>query len=312
MSKVSVIVPVHNTATFLPRCVNSLTAQNLTDIEIILVENCSTDNSLEVCHQLAQKDSRIKVISIDKGDPSIARNEGVNIATGDYVGFVDSDDFIAPEMYEEMYNLAIEHDLGLVNCTFHMQYDDGSRRYRMPNDGVISILSAKEMTILNLNDKVSKVYPTLLVRRELFEGFTIPSAMYFEDRASTHLLAARATRSANINKAYYSYFSRGNSRMHVQHENFKRMYDFIRATYWRLEFIRDTELFADKERIDIFSRCAEQYIRKLRHLLRLGKTDEERAATVEYCRRMDTIIPKQVRLPLRARAIRWYIRMFVI
>ncbi len=311
MPKVSIIVPVHNTASYLRRCVASLTAQRLSDIEIVLVENCSTDNSLEMCHALAGEDNRIKVISIKQGDPSIARNEGVKVATGEFLGFVDSDDFIAPEMYEDMYNLAIEHNLGLVCCTFHMQYDDGSTKYRLPNDGSIQFYSAKEMTILNLNDKVSKVFPTLLVRRDLFENFTIPSAMYFEDRASTHLLMARAERAANINKAYYSYFSRGSSRMHVQHENFKRMHDFIRATYWRLEFIRDTELFTDEERIGVFSRCAEQYIRKLRHLLRLAKNEQERSTTIECCRRMD-IIPKGVRLPLRARAIRWYIRTFVI
>jgi len=312
MKRISIIVPVHNTADLLPRCVNSLTAQKISDIEIILVENCSTDNSLEVCKTFAEGDSRIKVITIEQGDPSIARNEGVKVATGDYIGFVDSDDFVSPDMYNDMYSLAIQHDLGLVCCTFHMAYDDGSTKYRLPNDGSIRILTAKEITILNLNDKISKVFPTILAKRELFNGFTIPSAMYFEDRASTHLLMARSGRAAAINRAYYSYYSRQDSRMHVQHDNFRQMCDFIRATYWRLEFIRDSELFTDKERIEVSSRCAEQYLRKLRHLLRFADNAKSRAIAKEWCSKIDEIIPQGVRLPLRARIIRWYIEKFVI
>ena len=79
MPKVSIIVPVHNTEKYLQACVESLTAQTLADIEIILVENCSTDNSLTLCHKLSATDDRIKVVSIDKADLSTARNEGIRL-----------------------------------------------------------------------------------------------------------------------------------------------------------------------------------------------------------------------------------------
>ncbi len=311
MPKVSIVVPVHNTADLLPRCVNSLTAQRLSDIEIILVENCSTDGSLGVCKTLAEADNRIKVMSIEQGDPSIARNEGIKVATGDYIGFVDSDDFISPDMYYDMYDVAAKHNLGLVCCTFHMVYDDGSTKCRLPNDGTVEILDAKEMTILNLNDKISKVFPTLLVRRDLFENFTIPAAMFFEDRASTHLLTARSGRAAIVKRAYYSYYSRRGSRMHLRHEQFRRMLDFIRATYWRLEFIRKSELFSDAERVEVSRRCAEQYLRKSYHLLRLADNAERRAIAKEWCGKADEIIPRGVRLPLRARVIRWYLHLIL-
>ena len=83
MPKVSIIVPVHNTEKYLQACIDSLTAQSLGDIEIILVENCSTDNSLALCHEIAKSDSRIKVLSIDKADLSTARNEGIKVASGE-------------------------------------------------------------------------------------------------------------------------------------------------------------------------------------------------------------------------------------
>jgi glycosyltransferase involved in cell wall biosynthesis len=100
MSKVSVIVPVHNTVKYIDTCVRSLRQQTLKDIEIILVENASDDGSLERCHELASADERIKVIHSDIGDLSHARNLGIECATSEYVAFVDSDDTVAGDMYQ--------------------------------------------------------------------------------------------------------------------------------------------------------------------------------------------------------------------
>ena len=142
MPKVSIIVPVHNTERYLQACIDSLTAQTLTDIEIVLVENCSTDNSLALCHKLAEGDPRIKVLSIDKADLSTARNEGVKVATGDYIGFVDSDDTVLPEMCEELYALATKYDLGLVCFMLHKVYDNRADKYPYANDGAVKVLTA--------------------------------------------------------------------------------------------------------------------------------------------------------------------------
>ena len=310
MTKLSIIVPVHNTATYLPKCVASLAEQSVDDMEIILVENCSTDNSLEVCHALAEADTRVKVISIAEGHPSAARNAGIKIAQGDYLGFVDRDDFVDKEMYGDMYSLAVEHNLGVVACSFRMEYDDGTTKCAMPNDGSIQLLSGKEITLLNLHDKISRVIPTMLIKRELLAEFEFPSGVYFEDRATTHMLMSRAERGGVINRAYYGYFSRKGSRMH-NGDNFKRMRDFVWANSCRLEFVRTSPLFTDSERAYAAERCAEQYLRKLRHLLRLASTAEEREEALLWCRKIE-LISKAVRLPLKARAIRWYIRMFVI
>ena len=102
MCKVSIIVPVHNTEQYLPTTVESLLAQTYKNIEIILVENASTDGSLALCHALADKYDRIKVIHTDIAGPANARNMGIDAATGEYIGFVDSDDTVDPDMYEKM------------------------------------------------------------------------------------------------------------------------------------------------------------------------------------------------------------------
>lgn len=102
MPKISVIVPVYNAEKYLNECVDSILAQTLQDIEVILVDDGSTDNSPAICDEYAEKDSRVVVIHKENGRASSARNAGIRVATGDYIAFVDSDDWISPEMYETM------------------------------------------------------------------------------------------------------------------------------------------------------------------------------------------------------------------
>ena len=106
--KVSVIVPVHNTAPWLDRCVESVRAQTLRDIEIILVENRSTDASPELCDAYPAADARIRVLHLAEAGLSRARNAGLAVATAPYVGFVDSDDYIEPDMFRRLYDAAVE------------------------------------------------------------------------------------------------------------------------------------------------------------------------------------------------------------
>ena len=109
MPKVSVIIPVYNTEKYLRKCLDSVCNQTLSDIEIICVNDCSTDNSFEILKEYALKDDRIKLIDFkeNKG-AAVARNTGIDEAKGEYIGFVDSDDFIDLDFYEKLYNKAIE------------------------------------------------------------------------------------------------------------------------------------------------------------------------------------------------------------
>ena len=112
--KVSIIVPVYNAEKYLERCVNSLRNQTLKDIEIILVDDSSTDASLEICNQMAIDDSRIKVIHKANEGAGLARNAALAIASGEYIGFVDSDDFVEFNMFETLYDKAVMYSSDLV------------------------------------------------------------------------------------------------------------------------------------------------------------------------------------------------------
>lgn len=119
--KVSVIVPVHNSELTLERCLDSIVCQTLADIEIILINNASTDKSEEICLKYAANDDRINYVKIDISGVSNARNIGKNMANGEYVAFVDSDDYIATNMYELLYNKALSDSADVVMCGFNKE-----------------------------------------------------------------------------------------------------------------------------------------------------------------------------------------------
>ena len=112
--KVSIIVPVYNAEKYLQRCVNSLRNQSMREIEIILVDDSSTDTSLALCHQAAGEDPRIKVLHKQNEGAGKARNTALAVATGEYIGFVDCDDFVAPDMFQTLYEKAEQYRSDLV------------------------------------------------------------------------------------------------------------------------------------------------------------------------------------------------------
>ena len=112
--KVSIIIPVYNTEKYLKRCMDSITAQTLKELEIIIVDDGSKEPCAALCDELAKADSRIKVIHKKNAGSGYARNTGLEYATGEYVGFVDSDDYINPDMYQSLYDSAVKYDADLV------------------------------------------------------------------------------------------------------------------------------------------------------------------------------------------------------
>ena len=119
---ISVIVPVYNVAEYLSRCVDSILAQSYGNLQIILVNDGSSDDSGRICEEYAKKDTRIQVIHQKNGGLSSARNAGLDVSSGQYVGFVDSDDWIEPEMYEEMLAL-MERNAAQLVCAGRYDVD---------------------------------------------------------------------------------------------------------------------------------------------------------------------------------------------
>lgn len=131
MSKplISVIVPVYKAEPYLEKCVDSIRNQTYQNLEIILVDDGSPDRCGEMCDELAGEDSRIRVIHKENGGQSSARNAGLDIMTGEFVGFVDSDDWIEPDMYQKLYDLTVKHNAQIAACGIRQEYANGSFAY---------------------------------------------------------------------------------------------------------------------------------------------------------------------------------------
>lgn len=139
--KVSVIVPVYNAEEFLHRCVDSLLNQTLEDIEIILIDDGSKDSSPAICDEYAEKHDNITVLHLENGGPARARNKGIEIAKGDYIGFADSDDYCHVEQFEKLYNNAKENNSDIAMCSFFV---DNTKEIKPVNIAFDSLCSSND------------------------------------------------------------------------------------------------------------------------------------------------------------------------
>ncbi|MBQ8615735.1 MAG: glycosyltransferase, partial [Clostridia bacterium] len=127
MKKISIILPVYNVENYLDKCLTSLVNQTYQNLEIILVNDGSPDNSGEVCENWAKKDSRIKVLHKANGGVSSARNFGLDNATGDFIGFIDPDDFVELDMYEKLLNALNSQNATMAMCRYQNVFENSDR-----------------------------------------------------------------------------------------------------------------------------------------------------------------------------------------
>jgi hypothetical protein len=196
-----------------------------------------------------------------------------------------------------------------VCVNLHKVFDNRDDKYLYPEDGSVRILSAKEMTTLNITDKSPAYVCTHLFKRSLFDTLAFPENIYYEDRASTFRFTAACGKGAIINRSYYRYYCRQGSIS--RSFGWKHFRDFAYANLCRLEFINHSGLFSKEEMVSVASASADSFLRKLRHMLSKAKTPEQRSEALAWCKKLD-LIPTGTRLPLKARLIRLYIRYFIL
>lgn len=220
MSKVSIIVPIYNVEDYLGKCLDSLTNQTYKDIEIICVDDGSKDNSLQVAKEYEKEDKRIKVYTKENGGLSDARNYGIKYATGDYLLFIDSDDYIELSTVEKCINKVNETGADIV--VFDLMYvsDNGSQVSSGGNFDVTSINEWKDLIYIN-NSACNK-----LIKKELMNDVSFPKGLNFEDLATIPILLTKANKVAKINEALYYYVQRGNS---IAHSINDKIFDVYKA-----------------------------------------------------------------------------------
>ena len=211
MPKVSVIVPIYNVEKYLEKCINSLLSQTLEDIQIILVNDGSKDNSGNIAKEY-EKNNKDRVIYVEKenGGLSDARNYGLKYATGDFIAFLDSDDYIEKNAYEEMYNKAIEENADYVECDFIWEFPN---KIRM--DKQYPYKNKKEMLSF-----VRVVAWNKLIKRQLItdNNLEFPKGLRYEDVEFTYKLIPFINKFAYVDKPFIHYVQRKGSIANVQNE----------------------------------------------------------------------------------------------
>jgi len=253
MSKyiVSAIIPVHNTAFYLDRCLGSILGQSLSGIEIILVDDSSTDGSSAMCDEYAKSYSQIQVLHLSKNAGlSAARNAGLKIASAPYIGFIDSDDYIEPEMYADLLNAMLSNKADMAYCNFCYEYLDGRIEHPYPNSGQKVLRNVRDVVLDILREKVSSSSCTKLYKKEIFFNNEFPDSVYFEDHAVIYKWIATLKRIVWVDRAYYHYLQREDSICHTM--TGIKHYHYFSAEYPRLSFAIEYG-FREKEEIEIIN-----------------------------------------------------------
>lgn len=174
---ISVIVPCYKVEQWLPACLDSLLAQTYPNMEFICVDDGSPDRSGAILDDYAKKDSRIKVIHQANGGLSAARNAGLDIAAGEYIGFVDSDDSVEPEMYRTLYDLLRRYDADIADCAAVLDTDTGKE-----DQAGIAVYRGGEAVFAGvLLDKIATPVWSKLYKKDLWRGLRFPAGKYYED-----------------------------------------------------------------------------------------------------------------------------------
>lgn len=208
---ISIIIPIYNVEKYLAQCLDSIIHQTYKNLEIILIDDWSTDNSWKICDEYSKKDERIKVFHTKNWGLSTARNIWLKHSNGEYIWYIDSDDFIATDMYEILYKAAIESDSDITICNRHIwdQYNNWTENKKFPKE-----------TFVSTDEALDNFYKSMYVWNKLYKKNLIKDISFVEMLAQDVLynftLFKKAKRICCINKCGYYYRHNPTSRQHTR------------------------------------------------------------------------------------------------
>ena len=234
---ISIIVPIYKVEKYLDRCINSILNQTFKDFELILVDDGSPDRCGDICEEYAKKDKRIKVIHKENGGLSDARNAGLDIAKGEYIGFVDSDDWIEIDMYEKLYYSCElnDSDISIIGV------------YEINENGNIIDQYIPSLDKIGLKDILKRAPPwNKLFKRELFynNNLKFKEGRFYEDLELIPKLFIQSKKISCVNYNGYNYLQRSSSTTHVKD---KKILDNLWAYTKIKEYLVNQDLYRDYE-----------------------------------------------------------------
>ena len=272
---ISIIVPVYNVEKYLDKCIESILNQTYKNLEIILVDDGSKDNCPKICDDYAVKDNRIKVIHKINGGLSSARNEGLKVTNGDYISFVDSDDFIEKEMLYKLLHTLEKNDSDIAICGYNAVDEEGVvlEKLKLLDKNHEEIIISKVESQNDYFEKKNKrgIYTVAwnkLYKKELFLNKAFPEGRLHEDEALTFKLLYEAKKIVYLNEALYNYLIRNNSIMAMEIK--KERFALFDAYLERVDF------YLDNKENNLCDKMVKQYMRMFGQYIEWSKTAPDR------------------------------------
>lgn len=233
---ISVIIPVYNVSGYLAQCLESVLGQTYTNLQIICVDDGSTDGSGEICDFYAKKDSRLQVIHQKNAGAGAARNVGLSAAEGDFIGFVDSDDYIAPEMYQSLLDALIQTDSDIAACNTVEIFQN--RIVGNDSGGELQCFSGIELLKKTAEHWKYYIMVNKLFRRELVQGIYFPEGNIVDDGFYTYKIIAKSESVVWIERGLYYYRQRRSSVMNLAAYKERRNLDAVSLAKQKLEYVK--------------------------------------------------------------------------
>ena len=255
---ISVIVPIYNVEKYLARCVDSIVNQTYKNLEIILVDDGSPDRCPQMCDDYAEKDSRIKVVHKKNGGLSDARNAGMVVATGEYISFIDSDDYVSDDFFECLLDVMNKENSDIAECSVVKFYED-NRFDEFSDDLSVKTYDTQDaMSALIAENQFHQHVWNKLYKTELVKDIPYAVGKLNEDEFWTYQVFGRANKVSKLNKTMYYYFQRNSSIMGVGY-NIRRL-DALEGKANRQKYIENN--FPDlstQAKIDLYGSCMFAY-----------------------------------------------------
>lgn len=233
---ISIIIPVYKVEKYLEKCIQSVINQTYENLQIILVDDGSPDNCGKICDEYAKKDHRIEVIHKSNGGLSDARNKGLEIAKGEYIGFVDSDDYIEADMYEVLYNLLEQYNADVSICNFYT-VSQGKISIKNAYNGINEYNRIEILKEILLDKNIQSYAWNKLYKKELFDEIKYPIGKKYEDIGTTFYLLEKCNKVVVTGKSEYYYINRQDSIVNNVTES--TITDYIELIMQRYDYIEE-------------------------------------------------------------------------
>ena len=233
---ISVIVPIFKVEKYLKKCIESIINQTYSNLQIILIDDGSPDKCGKICEKYAAKDNRIQVVHKENGGLSDARNVGISIAKGEYIGFVDSDDYLENNMYEYLFNLLNLHNADVSICNFY-NVIEGKQKVNNIDDGIKIYNKVDILKEILLDETIQSYAWNKLYKKSLFNNIKYPVGKTYEDIGTTFYILENCNKVAVTGKPLYNYVKRKNSIVNVISE--KTIIDYIELVIERYKYINE-------------------------------------------------------------------------